>query len=120
MFFPSGQSHFVSVNDDNEIASIDVWRENRLLFASQQVGGPYRDLAQHLVLRIDYPPFAWDFTGFGGKRFHYCGKGTKTTGRGRECQIFAQSVLVPNGDWSFSSRDVIKSQLAADAAALQL
>jgi hypothetical protein len=29
--------------------------------------------------------------GFGGKGFHESEKGTKTTGRGRECQILARA-----------------------------
>ena len=52
-------------------------------------GGLDRNLTQHLALRVDYPPLARDFAGFGRKGFHTGGKGTKTTGRATECQISA-------------------------------
>src|SRR4029077_11494164 len=69
-FLLSGEPDFFSVDDDNKIAGIDVWRENRFSFPAQQVGGLHRDAAEHLVFGVDDPPLACQFGGFGGKRFH--------------------------------------------------
>src|SRR6266496_3140064 len=70
-FFLSGEPHLFRVNDNDEIAGIDMWGENCFSFPAQQVGSLYRDTAEHLVLRINDPPLAWHFGGFGGKRFHF-------------------------------------------------
>jgi hypothetical protein len=88
-FFLSGEPHFLRIDDDDKVACIDVWRENGLFFAAQQIGRLYRDFSKDLVARVDEPPFARDFVSFGGKRFHTGGKGAKPTERAAECQIYS-------------------------------
>src|SRR5437870_10566801 len=88
IFLFAGQSHFIGIDHDDEITSIDMRRENRLFFSPEQLCRLHRDAAQHLVLRVNDPPLAGDFAGFGGKRFHGGGKGTEITGRAGTCQIF--------------------------------
>src|SRR6266567_9575942 len=48
-----------------------MWSKNYLLFATQQIRCFHSHLSQHLVLGVDHPPLAWDFAGFGRKRFHW-------------------------------------------------
>src|SRR5437667_9641638 len=69
-FFLPGKPHLFRIDDDHKIARIHVWRENSLLFATQQIRCFYSDLSQHLVLGVDDPPLPRDFAGFGRKRFH--------------------------------------------------
>src|SRR5262249_54143570 len=85
-FFLSSQSHFSRVDDDDEIARVHVWSKNGLLFATQQISRFHSYSSEHLVAGVDQPPFAWDFAGFGRKRFHLRKKGTKSMGETGGCQ----------------------------------
>jgi hypothetical protein len=85
-FFFSGQSHFIRVDYDDEIARVHMWSENCLSFAAQQVGSRDRDATKHLVSGVDEPPLTGYFAGFGGKRFLHGRKGTKATGDAGSCQ----------------------------------
>ena len=69
-FLLTGQPHLFRVNDDDEIAGIDVGGVDRLFFAAEEIGGLHGDLAEHLVIGVNDPPLAWDFVGFGRKRLH--------------------------------------------------
>src|ERR1051325_11281112 len=75
LFFFSGQPHFLGINHDNEVTSIDMRSEDGLLFATQQLCCLDGDAAEHLVLGVDDPPLARDLSGFGRKRFHRADKG---------------------------------------------
>jgi len=77
----------VGVDDDDEVTSVNVWRENGLFFSAQKICRLHRDATKHLIFGIDQPPFAVDFTGFGRKRLHRrLEKGTEATGRDGHCQ----------------------------------
>src|SRR5262245_33770011 len=86
-FLLAGHANLAGVNDDNEIAGIDVRSENSLLFSAQKVCRFDRDATEHLIFGIDQPPFAVNFVSFSGKRLHQRrGKGTEATGHERHCQ----------------------------------
>jgi uncharacterized protein YkwD len=86
-FLLAGHANLAGVNDDNEIAGIDVRGENSLLFSAQKVCRFDRDATEHLIFGIDQPPFAVNFVSFSGKRLHQRrGKGTEATGHERHCQ----------------------------------
>jgi hypothetical protein len=85
-FLLAGEPNLFRVDDNNKISGVDVWRENRFLFATQQSGSLHGDAAEHLVLGVNDPPLARHFAGFGGKRFHSRKKSTETTGDGGACQ----------------------------------
>src|SRR5437764_8870152 len=87
LFFFAAHANFVRVDHDHEIAGVDVRSENRLFFSAQKLCRLDRDLTEHLIFRIDQPPFAVNFAGFGGKRVHrHLEKGTEATGREGHCQ----------------------------------
>lgn len=69
-FFFSGDPHLFRIDNNHKIAGIDVWRENGFFFPAQQVGSLHGDAAEHLVLSVNDPPFAWHFGSFCGKGFH--------------------------------------------------
>src|SRR5439155_17447847 len=86
-FFLARHPDLVRVDHDNEIAGIDMWRENGLLFATQKPGRLDRDVAEHLIFGVDQPPLAVDLVGFGGKRLHQrLEKGTEERRVGKECR----------------------------------
>src|SRR5215470_14307078 len=86
LFF-AGHANLVRVNDNNEIAGVDVGSKNRFFFSAQEVCGFDRDATENLIFGVDQPPFAVDFIGFGRKGLHYrLKKGTETTGRQADCQ----------------------------------
>src|SRR5581483_1129449 len=85
-FFP-GKAHFFGVDNDHKIARVHMGSEDGFAFAAQQVCSFYRDLAQHLVLGVDEPPFAGNLAGFGGKSFHTEEKSTETTNAKSSCQL---------------------------------
>ena len=45
LFLFAGDTHFLSVDDDNEVAGIDMRSENRLFFAAQKFRCLDRDVA---------------------------------------------------------------------------
>ena len=86
-FFFARYADLVRVDHNNEVTGIDVWSEDRFLFAAQKPRRLHRDVTQHLIFGIDQPPFAVDLIGFGGKRLHQrLEKGTEATGRAGHCQ----------------------------------
>jgi hypothetical protein len=87
LFLLATEPHFVGIDHDDEIARVDVRRENRLFFSPEQLCRLHRDMAKYLVFGVNDPPLTGDFAGFGRKRFHRGGKGTEITGRAGECQI---------------------------------
>jgi uncharacterized protein YkwD len=70
VFFLSSHAHFLGVDHDDEVASIDVRREDGFLFAAQKSGSFDGNLAKDLVLGVNDPPLALDLRSFGRKRFH--------------------------------------------------
>jgi hypothetical protein len=86
VFLLAGEPHFFGVDDDDEITGIDVRRVDRLFFAAQQIGGFHGDATQDLVLGVNDPPFAWNFGGFCGKRFHREREGTESMVEAGGCQ----------------------------------
>src|SRR6185437_13557584 len=55
----------VGVDDDYEVAGVDVQRELRLVLAAQQLGGGGGQPAQHHVAGVDDMPVPGDVTGLG-------------------------------------------------------
>src|SRR5205814_6196976 len=70
LFLLSGHPHFLGIDHDNEIAGVDMWSENSLLFPAQQIRRCDGDAAEYLASRVNEPPFARDVAGLGGKGFH--------------------------------------------------
>src|SRR5947208_1273220 len=85
-FLLSSEPDFFGIDDDDEIACVDMWCKNCLLFATQQISRFHSNSSEYLVAGIDKPPLARDFAGFGRKRFHLWKKSTETTGAARTCQ----------------------------------
>ena len=69
-FLLAADRHLLGVDDDDEVPRVHMRRENRLMFAPEQDGGPGGHAAEGLLLGIDEPPFTFDFGGFGGKGLH--------------------------------------------------
>jgi prolyl-tRNA synthetase len=90
--FLSGKPDFFCVNDDDKVAGVHVWRENRFVFAAQQVGSLNGDAAKHLAFGIDEPPLLWNLAGFGGEGFHL---GRKEHGTYGSRQHMSTSVRLP-------------------------
>ena len=86
LFFLAGEADLVGIDHDHEVTCIDMRRDDRLFFTPEEVGGFDRDPAEHLVARVDDPPFAVDLAGFSGKRFHRERKGPETISEAGECQ----------------------------------
>jgi len=61
----AAEADLLGVDHDDEITSIDVRRENRLVLAAKQTGGLDSDVSQDLVLGVDNPPLAFHFLSFG-------------------------------------------------------
>ena len=66
----AGQGDLVGVDDDDEVAGVDVGREGRLVLAAQQDRGLGGETAQDDVGRVDDVPLARDLAGLGGVRTH--------------------------------------------------
>ena len=81
LFLLAAEPDFLRVDHDNEVARINVRRENRFLFSAKKIGGFDRDLAEGLIFCVDDPPLTWNFARFCRKRFHLAWKGTEITGR---------------------------------------
>ena len=61
----SGNAHLVGIDHNNEITGINVRREDSFLFSTQQNRGFDSVTAEHLIFRVDQPPFPWNFLCFG-------------------------------------------------------
>lgn len=116
----SGEAGFVGVDDDDEVTSIDVRRENWLMFAAENAGDFDGDATNDLVSGIDDEPFAFDVCWFGRKGFHpqyVCGlpdgyrsrRGAKTRKEPPYCQRKSpQSAgVLKERDWDRSWGDEI-------------
>ena len=62
----------VRVDDDHEVARVDVRGVLRLVLALEDLRSFGRHAAEHLVGRVDQDPFALDFAGLRLIRFHFC------------------------------------------------
>src|SRR6476661_10442387 len=117
-FFLSGEPDFFRVDDDDKIARVHVWCKNGFLFAAQQISRFHSDYSEHLVAGVDQPPFAWDFAGFGRKRFHRWKRARKLRGRqgpvNQSLTDLHRQLLL-----SCANHPRQKHLLAADPAALQ-
>ena len=69
-FFLAGQDDLISVDDDNEVTTINVWGKDGFVFAAEDYGGMHSNITQHSVGCVDHIPFAFDVYGFGGKGLH--------------------------------------------------
>ena len=56
--------HLVGIDDNDEITGIDVWSEDRFSFPRNRFAAFTATRPSTLILRIDEPPFAWDFRCF--------------------------------------------------------
>src|SRR6516162_5340938 len=90
--FLSAKPDFFCVDDNDEVAGVDVWRENRFVFPAQQVRSLNGDSAKHLAFGINDPPLLWHVAGFGGKSFHV---GRKEHGTYGSRQRMSTSVRLP-------------------------
>jgi hypothetical protein len=61
----AAKADFGGVQDDHEITCIDMWCENRLGLAAQEIGGCDCDISKNLVLGVDDPPCGVLLLGFG-------------------------------------------------------
>ena len=86
LFLFAGESDFFGIDHDDEIAGIDVRREDGFFFAAQKIRRLDRDAAEDLILGVNDPPLAWNFVGFSGKSFHPEEKGHGNYGCRRKCQ----------------------------------
>jgi len=66
----SGEADFAGVDDDDEVAAIDVGAENGFVFAAEQTGGGNGDFTENLVFGVDDIPLTVDFLRFGCVCFH--------------------------------------------------
>ena len=64
-FFLARHADFVGVDDDDEIARVNVGGENGFFFAAHQAGRLHGNAAKDLILGVDDPPVALHFVGFG-------------------------------------------------------
>ena len=69
--FRAGENYVLGIGDDDEIASVNVGCEGRLVFATEQTCGFHGDLAENFAFGIDHIPFAFDFMWLGGKCLHF-------------------------------------------------
>src|SRR5699024_10273763 len=65
-----GQRHLVGVDDDDEVAAVDVRGEGGLVLAAQQRGSVAGQAAQNDVSRVNDVPGAHGIVGFGSVRTH--------------------------------------------------
>jgi hypothetical protein len=70
----------VSVDDDDEVAAVDVRRERRLVLAAQQVRRLHSQPAEHDVGRVDDVPLTLDVSGLGAVRTHVVAFSSSSTG----------------------------------------
>ena len=68
--FLTSEAHLIRVDHDDEVASINVWRENWLVFATQNIGNLHGKLSKDLIFGVHDPPFTVDLLCFGCKRLH--------------------------------------------------
>src|SRR4030095_12672433 len=66
----AGDADLVGVDDDDEIAGIDVRRVDGFVLAAQAKGDFTGHPAQDLVGRVDHKPLMRHFGGFGAEGFH--------------------------------------------------
>src|SRR6478752_3555110 len=66
----AGQRDLAGVDDDDEVATVDVRRERRLVLAAQQRRGLGREAAEHDVGGVDDDPVALQVGGLGAERAH--------------------------------------------------
>src|SRR2546423_10819381 len=64
------QMHLFGVDDDDEIAAVDVRRERRFVFATQDLRDAAREPAERLVSRVNQPPATLDVCGLQRGRLH--------------------------------------------------
>ena len=73
VFLVARQDDLVGIDDDNEIAGINVTGERGLVLAAEEACSLNSDLAEDLALGVDHIPLALDFMRLGGKRLHVLG-----------------------------------------------
>jgi len=66
----AGQGHLAGVDDDHEVAHVDVWRERRLVLATQEGGGMGGQPTQDDVRSVDDVPLTLDLARLGAVRTH--------------------------------------------------
>ena len=53
----AGEDSFLSVDDDDVVAAVNMWGKDWFMFAAQQVGSFGSGAAQRLVCSVDHIPF---------------------------------------------------------------
>ena len=69
-FLFTGEFDLIGIDDNDEIAGITMGSEDGFVLAAEKAGGFDGHLTKDFIGSIDDPPFAVDFFGFCGKRFH--------------------------------------------------
>ena len=70
IFLGAGEHDLIGIDDDYEVAGVDVGGEGGLVLAAEEAGGFDSDLAEDFALGVDHIPLALDFLGLGGKCLH--------------------------------------------------
>jgi hypothetical protein len=69
-FLRAGKDNLIRIDHDDEVAGVNVARENRLVLAAEEACCLNGDLTEDLALGVDHIPLALDFVRLGGKRLH--------------------------------------------------
>lgn len=70
VFLSTGEHNLIGIDDDHEVAGVDVGGEGWLVLAAEEAGGFDSDLTEDFALGVDHIPLALDFLGLGGKCLH--------------------------------------------------
>src|SRR5450755_2677781 len=67
LFLLAAEPDFLRVDYDNEVARINVRRENSLFLPAKKIRRFDGDLTEGLIFCVDDPPLAWNLARFCGK-----------------------------------------------------
>src|SRR6476619_971618 len=70
-FFLAGEPNFFGIDDDNEVAGIDMGGIDGLFLSAEKIGCLDGHLTEHLIIGVDDPPLTGHFAGFSRKRLHW-------------------------------------------------
>ena len=69
-FLFATDGNFGGIDNDDEVARVDMWREDGFVFTAKKIGGLDGDAAERLTGGINEPPLALHLFGFGRIGFH--------------------------------------------------
>jgi hypothetical protein len=103
--FLTGQGHLVSVDDDDEVAHVNVVCEGCLVLATQKCSSVRGEATEHNVGRVNNDPVALDLTSFRGKSARHSSVAFFSNGVVRESRsegVVRKSGNVPGGGLTFA------------------